>query len=272
MSQPLGPLALSGLGDVLEVSLAVVAEEVAAADGRDVEVGVAVVVVVADGHALAVERLVEPGFLRHVLEVPLAVVAVEGLGRRWCGLVLMARPGARVDEEQVLVAVAVVVEERDAGAHRLGQELLAVGAVEVDERDPGFLGDVDELHGRQGLGLDLRRAHGRHGLGDDGLLGPCAAARGREGQEIASPSRAQEPGGSGHARFMSFSTLLSMNRVRWSSGSARRRPRRQRVPRRSRGLRGGAANGSRSTGRSCWRPGHSCGRSRTHAPRPSRRA
>ena len=105
----------------------------AAAEGRDVEVGVAVVVVVADGHAHAEERLVEPGLLGHVLEVPLAVVAIEGLGRR--RLDLVAGPVRRVDEEEVLVAVAVVVEERDARAHRLGQELLAAGAVGVDERD-----------------------------------------------------------------------------------------------------------------------------------------
>ena len=107
-----GALGVGRLGDVVEVPLAVVAEEMAAADGRDVEVGVAVVVVVADGDALAVKRLVEPGLLGHVLEVSLAVVAVEGLGRR--RLDLVAGPGRRVDEEQVLVAVAVVVEEGDA--------------------------------------------------------------------------------------------------------------------------------------------------------------
>ena len=85
-----GALGVGGLGDVLEVALAVVAEQMAAADGRDVEVGVAVVVVIADGDALAVEGLVEAGLLRHVLEVPLAVVAVEGLGRRG---VLVSCPG-----------------------------------------------------------------------------------------------------------------------------------------------------------------------------------
>ena len=63
-----GSLGVGRGGDVVEVALAVVAEEIAAADGRDVEVGVAVVVVVADGHALAVKRLVEPGLLGHVFE------------------------------------------------------------------------------------------------------------------------------------------------------------------------------------------------------------
>ena len=94
VSQPFGALGVGRLGHVVEVALAVVAEQVAAADGRDVEVGVAVVVVVADGHAHAVERLVEPGLLGHVLEVALAVVAVEGLGRAG-PLGFVARPGAR---------------------------------------------------------------------------------------------------------------------------------------------------------------------------------
>ena len=79
----------------------------------------------------------------------LAVVAVEGLGGR--RLDLVAGPVGRIDEEQVLVAVAVVVEERDARAHRLGQELLAQGAVVVHEVDAGVLGDVDELDRRAAI-------------------------------------------------------------------------------------------------------------------------
>ena len=116
-----GPLGVGRGGDVVEVPLAVVAKQVAAADRRDVEIRVAVVVIIAHGHALAVEGLVEPGFLGDVLEVSLAVVAVEGLRGR--GLDLVAGPVRRVDEEQVLVAVAVVVEEGDARAHGFGQEL-----------------------------------------------------------------------------------------------------------------------------------------------------
>ncbi len=140
-----GSFGVGRRGDVVEVSLAVVAEEIAAADGRHVEIGVAVVVVVAHGHALAVKRLVEPGLLGDVLEVSLAVVAVEGLGGR--RLDFVAGPVRRVDEKQVLVAVAVVVEKGHARAHRLGQELVAEGAVVVHERDARVLGDVDELDG-----------------------------------------------------------------------------------------------------------------------------
>ena len=49
---------------------AVVAEEVAAAEGGDEQVGVAVVVVVADGHAHAEEGLVEAGRAVTSLEMP----------------------------------------------------------------------------------------------------------------------------------------------------------------------------------------------------------
>ena len=63
VSQPSRP-GRGRLGHVHELPLAVVAEEMAAAEGGDEEVGVAVVVVVAHGDAHAVEGLVETGLLR----------------------------------------------------------------------------------------------------------------------------------------------------------------------------------------------------------------
>ena len=103
--------------------LAVVTEEITAADRRHVQIGITVVVVVAHGDSLAVERLVEAGFFRDVCEASLAVVAIESLGRLRIDLV--AGPVRRIDEEQVLVAVAVVIDKGHARAHRLGQELVA---------------------------------------------------------------------------------------------------------------------------------------------------
>ena len=174
-----GSLGVGRGGDVFEVALAVVAKEIAAADGRHVEIGIAVVVIIAHGHSLAVKRLVEPGLPGDVLEMSLAVVAVEGLGGR--RLDLVAGPVRGVDEEQVLVAVAVIVEKGHARAHRLGQELVAEGAVVVDEVDAGFLGDVDELDRR--ATTRLVTATGRTGataLGSTGLAVPAAAAAGHE--------------------------------------------------------------------------------------------
>src|SRR5881227_1565722 len=52
--------------------------------------------------------------------------------------------GSAVEEEDVQAAVAVVVEEGAAGAHRLGHILAAEAAVGVTETDAGALGDVFE--------------------------------------------------------------------------------------------------------------------------------
>ena len=56
----------------------------------------------------------------------------------------MARPVHAVDEQDVLPAVGVVVEERAAGAQRLGQQLAAVRAAVVAELESGRGRDVGE--------------------------------------------------------------------------------------------------------------------------------
>ena len=54
------------------------------------------------------------------------------------------RRGAALDEEDVEVAVVVVVEQRDAGAHHLGQVVLAGRAVDVREHEARRGGRLDE--------------------------------------------------------------------------------------------------------------------------------
>ena len=173
-----GAFGVGRLGDIIEVPFAVVTEEIAAAYSRDIEVGVAVVVVITDGHPLAVERLVEPGLFGDVFKVALAVIAIKRLGRRQLDLV--PGPERRVDEKQVLIAVAVVVEKSHAGTHRFGEELVALGAVVVNKIDARFLGDIDELDGWERFGLDRGRPHGGDGRGQYRLRGPGAATRGQE--------------------------------------------------------------------------------------------
>ena len=85
---------------------------------------------------------VEPGGLGHVREGAVAVVAVEGERRRRASGLFVPWPEAGIDKEHVLPAVVVEVQEGDAGAHRLGQQLLAEGAVGVPEVDAGLLGDI----------------------------------------------------------------------------------------------------------------------------------
>ena len=107
---------------------------------RDVDVVVAVVVIVTDSRAHAEERNPESRLRGHITEGPVAVVVVElqrrGLARRG--------PIFAVDQQNVGVAVVVVVDESAAGAHGLGQPLLAGGTIVVDEVDARLPGDVLE--------------------------------------------------------------------------------------------------------------------------------
>ena len=141
-------------GDVDERALAGVAEQAVLPDAGDEQVGEAVVVEVADGDAHAVHLDVEPGAAGHVGEGAVAVVAVQPQRR---SLALVAGPVHAVDEQDVLPAVGVVVEERAAGAERLGQELAAVGAAVVPELEAGGGGDVDEPEAGRGwrLGAEI---------------------------------------------------------------------------------------------------------------------
>ena len=58
----------------------------------------------------------------------------------------MARPVHAVDEEQILIVVAVEVEKGDAAAHRLGKVFLAEGPGVVLEADTGGFRDVVKLN------------------------------------------------------------------------------------------------------------------------------
>ena len=130
-----------GVGDVDERALAGVAEESVLADAGDEDVGKAVVVVVADGHAHAVEFDIETGAGGYVGEGAVAVVAVEP--KRGAGF-LVSGPVGTIDQKNVLPAVAIVVEKGAAGAESFGQELSAEGSAVVLEVDAGRIGDVGE--------------------------------------------------------------------------------------------------------------------------------
>ncbi len=57
---------------------------------------------------------------------------------------LVAGPVHAVDQQDVLPAVAIVIEEGAAGAQRFRQELAAEGAAVVMEVEAGGLGDIGE--------------------------------------------------------------------------------------------------------------------------------
>ena len=142
-----------GVGHVREAHAAEVMEQAVLAERGDVEIGPAVVVVVAGGGAETVERDAQPRCGSDVGERAVAIVPVEREQRLARGT---ARPRHRVDEQDVLRAVSVGVEERPARAHRFRQVFLAECAAVVAEADPGRFRDVGE--GRERGRRHQRRA------------------------------------------------------------------------------------------------------------------
>src|SRR6266404_4013529 len=116
-------------------------KEVILTDARNEKVWLAIVVVIAHRHTHAIEIRFEAGTSGDVLEVAFAVVAIKGHGpyarrgngRRqfsaliWNGRLAHAKAGPprAVDQNEVLSAVSIEIEERAAAAHRFGKELLA---------------------------------------------------------------------------------------------------------------------------------------------------
>src|SRR5262245_29653398 len=106
-------------GDILERTVAAVVEQAILPPERDVEIVVAVVVVVAGARALSPPAERDSRLRGDVFERAVAAVAIEVAGRR----LAWREPFERrpVDEEQIDVAVVVVVEHRDAAAGGLQQ-------------------------------------------------------------------------------------------------------------------------------------------------------
>ena len=141
----------AGGGRDIGEAAASVAIEMARTDGRHEDVRPAVVVEITDGDAHAVEALREASFRADVREAAAAVVAIQrNRGSRVGSLVRRAtgpRPRLPVDEQQILVAVVVGVENGDTSAHGFGQEFLPLGAADAREADARLSGDVSERDG-----------------------------------------------------------------------------------------------------------------------------
>ena len=117
--------------------------------------------------------------------MPVAVIAVEGHGRRFARFFCVPGPVSRIDQEQVLSAVSIEIEESHTAAHRFRQQLVTISAVVMEEANAGLRGDVFERDGWD-FRLRLRRTGGR-GDGRDagGLLRRFA---------IRVPNRRARPG------------------------------------------------------------------------------
>src|SRR5271165_3064695 len=98
----------AGAGHIDERAFTGVAEQTVLSHARDQDVGKAVVVVIAHGHAHAVHFDIEPGAAGYIGESAIAVVVIEAKRR---AAFLVAGPVGAVDQQNVLPAVAIVVQK-----------------------------------------------------------------------------------------------------------------------------------------------------------------
>ncbi len=136
-----------------EGAVAIVAIEHHAGEAGDQQVGPSIVVEVSDGRAHGPAGGADAGLVSHVGESAVVIVVEE----RTASLDAGARhlDGLRVGEINVGPAVAIVVDERHASAHRLDDELL-LGAGVMIEMDSGGGCNVDELRIVNGRRFFLR--------------------------------------------------------------------------------------------------------------------
>ena len=108
------------IGDVLERPVAAVAIERVGSPAGDEEVGMAVVVDVADGHAVPVASLhpADAGSVARIVKRAVALVPKQSIAR--VGPVGPGREDASLDDVDIEPAIAVVVEQTNPAGHRLG--------------------------------------------------------------------------------------------------------------------------------------------------------
>ena len=137
----------------------------------DEQVGMAVVVDVADGHAVAVaprERR-EPRRRRRILECPIAPIAKEAVPFG-PGAVEVGREGPGLRQVDVEPAVTVVVEQPDAAGRGLGHVADGDTPLSKVKRSPAASGVVHELGSPDGRGGPPSRAGLARGMASSSAI------------------------------------------------------------------------------------------------------
>ena len=146
--------------DIGERAVAIVAVQRVGAEVRDVQVQIAVVVVVTHGQAHAVAAVAEARFIGHVHEPlghdavrpnlqivavqtiatfgSLQSIRVDAIGVRQCA------ERERLHGIHIQVAIAVVIKQPAPGARNLREVILTGSAGGVNEVQAGDLGDINE--------------------------------------------------------------------------------------------------------------------------------
>src|SRR5580704_2414120 len=135
---------------VRESAVAVVVIEDVFSVVRDVEIFIAVIVVIADANALAPSGVSQACFLSDVSESSVMIIMIEMAcvsfsGRR------RVKAGA-IDDENVGPAVVVVVENGDPGSRGFNDVFFCVHAAENHRiGETCFFGDIGEMCERSGI-------------------------------------------------------------------------------------------------------------------------
>ena len=137
------------LCDVNESTIAAVLEESVRFKATDIDVWVAVVVVIGDSGTHPVKWDSEPRGFSDIGEGVVSVVAIECHRLPFLGRI--AFPILSVDEEDVLPSVGVVVDKGASCPHCFWEVFLSEGAGVMDKVDACCRSDVSEFHtkGRQ---------------------------------------------------------------------------------------------------------------------------
>ena len=145
--------------DVGEGAVPVVVVERVAPGIADEKVGIPVVVVIPGGHAKTEVQIGprETCLLGDVFKRPVASVAQEAVVEGRVRLLQLRKLGA-VGEEDVVVPVAVIIEDGDPAAHRLGKILMAGEVVVGDVCKPRKGSDILEGDGLADWGGKRRAA------------------------------------------------------------------------------------------------------------------
>ena len=199
-----GPPRLAGtahsclVADVAKRAVPVVVVQHILAVVADVQIGVAVVVVVADAHALSPPGMHEPCLLRDIGEGAVVIISIEMIAGRSLAGRRPLKLGA-IDDKDVRPAVVVEIKDRHASPGSLNDVLLGGDAAkDIVHGKPTFRSNV----GEPGDGLAAARGSGGNaaGLRDRSLR--MLAGRGRkQGQGTSEKERQQAGEKSGQPDF-----------------------------------------------------------------------
>ena len=120
-----------------------VVKQVIAAEGGDVHIVAAVVVVIADRYAHAMDFDIQAASSRNIGEGPVVIVAVKRRG----GVPAPRSPVRPIDQQDVEPAVSIGIEEGAAGTQRLGLAISTRLAGVMKKVNAGGGGNVSEAHG-----------------------------------------------------------------------------------------------------------------------------